>query len=158
MPIYTDPDKPQVRPRIITAYVDDSACDIGGVQHTLLGGIAFYDEGEAVAAVLDTKMKLGIKPQSEIKWNSKAFATEQRHFLTEQILPILNRTCGFLVISETGKQFAAMELGKQLSDYCRAKTVAGFVLRFDKGIVQDSKRFDQQAYALTPTVYWLDRS
>lgn len=149
MPLYSKRGA-KVRPRVHTFYVDDSACEIGGIKHTLLGAISFEDEGGAVGKMLNCKQRLGLRPQDEIKWNSQRFTAEQRHSITESILPLLSATKGFLVIAEKGKQVAALHLATQLSDYCRASGLRGFMCRFDRNIVADAGEFDQHAYSLNP--------
>lgn len=136
--------------KIPTVYVDDSSYVLEGIPHTLLGGISFNDEQEALLAVLEIKQRLGISPQHEIKWNSKSFSQEQRHFITEHMLPVLSKTQGFLIISEHGKHTAALELATQLSDFCQDKQLSGFVFRFDNNIIQNSTEFDRHAYSLQP--------
>lgn len=153
MPLYvaaSSEGNTQCPPGVPTFYVDDSACEIGGIRHTLVGAIGFYDERGAIADVLRCKGKLGLRPQDEIKWNSKSFTPGQRHSITEKILPVLNTATGFLVVTTDSKQFAAKALANQLSDYCRLKRLPGFVCRFDKNILSDRHEYDRHAYSLSP--------
>ncbi len=152
MTIYSRAIKKEFR-KIASVYVDDSSCSIGDVSHTLLGALNFENEGNALASLIEIKEKVGISAQEEIKWNSDKFTKEQRNFISEHILPVLGETRGFLVISEHGKQAAALQLATQLSDFCRANDFWGFIIRFDNGIVQDSNEFDRHAYSLSPTCF-----
>lgn len=149
MTLYSRPGT-KVRTRVKTFYVDDSACEIGGIKHTLLGAISFEDESRVIGKMLNCKQSLGLGPQDEIKWNSQSFTAEQRHFITESLLHLLSATTGFLVIAEEGKQVAALHLATQLSDYCRASGLRGFMCRFDRSIVANAGEFDQHAYSLNP--------
>lgn len=150
MPIYVKLRGEKCAPRAATFYVDDSACEFGGVRHILLGAITFEDEARAVANVLQFKKVLGLSPSDEIKWNSKVFTAKQRHFITENVLPVLSSSTGCLVVVEGAKQQAALFLAEQLANYCADRKVAGFVCRFDKGIISDGPGFDNYAYGLSP--------
>ncbi|MBI4458569.1 MAG: hypothetical protein HY648_00745 [Acidobacteria bacterium] len=150
MVLYVNPENQPNISRILTFYVDDSACEIAALKHTLLGAITFQDDAEAIARVVDCKQRLQIRPEDEIKWNSPDFTKEQRHAITEEILPILKGTRGFLIIAEQSKQESARMLATQVSDFCRSENRAGFVLRFDKNIITDSSELDRSVYSLNP--------
>jgi len=159
MPFYFEPDGLRARKLapVKTFYVDDSSCMIGGIRHTLLGAVGFWDESAALSEFVRVRRELGLRPRQEIKWNSNEFTEELRHSITEGILPILSRCKGFLTGSENGRQHAAVELATQLSDFCRNEGHAGFLCRFDRDIVNDSDAFDRHAYNLDPPcVGWGD--
>lgn len=152
MPLYVRADRERKAPdEVRSFYVDDSACDIDGVKHSLLGAITFPDESHAIGEVLRFKRELGLNPQDEIKWNSQQFTAEQRHYISENILPLLNSTTGFLVIVDGDKLLAATHLAQQLSDYCGSSHLDGFVCRFDKNIITNPQEFDRHAYSVQPS-------
>lgn len=117
--------------------------------HTLIGAVEFSDQSEALGRILQCKREVGAS--DEIKWNSKKFTREQRHFISDALLPVLNRTVGFLIIREgNDKQASAVSLMNQLSDYCRSLRSDAYVITFDKNIVRDSRSFDSQLSELQP--------
>jgi hypothetical protein len=152
MPFYFDPDghRDRQRPPVKTFYIDDSSCVIGGVPHTLLGAISFWDESPALPDIVLVKKQLGLRPEQEIKSNSQEFPKEQRHSITEGMLSILSHCQGFIVVTDHGKQRAAVELTTQLSGFCRGAKMAGFLCRFDKNIVDDPDGFDHHSFHLDP--------
>jgi hypothetical protein len=152
MPFYSNPDslKHDQLPPIKTFYVDDSSCLIGGVHHTLLAAIGFWDESPALSDIVRLKKQLGLRLEQELKWNSHEFTKEQRESISEGILPILSHCQAFLVGTEHGKQSAAIELTTTLSDFCRGAKLAGFLCRFDKDILDDPDEFDRHSYNLDP--------
>jgi hypothetical protein len=149
MPLYVKPDTERVIPRVGTFYADDSICHIGGVKHTLLGAISFPDEQVAIGLMLDCKRQLGVAPNNEIKWNSR-FTEDQRHFITEALIPVLSNTIACLTICEHGKHKAALYLATQLADFSRAHGLSGFFCRFDRNIITDQGEFDRHVYSLVP--------
>jgi hypothetical protein len=151
MPLYIDPEHRKQLPRVETFYIDDSTCDIEGIPHTLLGAISFYNESLATSAMLEIRKDLGLSIHQELKWNSQAFTPRLRDLITEEILPILRQSEGCLVIAEgKDKQSAAAAIASQLSDFCRSKGAGGFVCRFDKGVIEDSREFDSHVRSLDP--------
>jgi hypothetical protein len=138
-------------PGVRTFYSDDSACEIQGKKHTIVGAIEFHDDKQALGSMLQCKQQLGIRLAEEIKWNSRSFSRVQREKITDYLLPVLGRTTGFLSIVEgSDKQLAAIKLMKQLSEYCRTQKVDAFTVVFDKNIVQDVRRFDLALNSLLP--------
>jgi hypothetical protein len=126
MPLYSKPDSISENPVGGLFYADDSSCEIGGKFHTILGAILLPDPAVAVGAMLQCKRTIEISALDEIKWNSNRFSAEQRKYITESLLPVLGRTTGTLVISEgRDKQFAAVQLVRQLSDFARLSGLAG---------------------------------
>ena len=141
---------PKVEPRIRSVYADDSACEIDGRKHTLLGALAFQDDAAVIAKMLNCKAGVGLGPNDEIKWNSKKYPREQRELISNAVMPILQSGKGFLVVHESGKQAAAIAMASQISDYCRAVESPGFVCHFDREIITDPRTFDSHAYSLSP--------
>jgi len=151
MAIYVNPDSPKrnLAP-VKTFYVDDSALEISGVPHILVGAISFWDESPAISDMLQLKQKFGWRSHEEIKWNCQKFTQAQRHLLTEGMLAILAHCRGFLIVTNGTKQAAAIELAIQLSDFCKTLGLSGFVCRFDRNIIQNRAEFDRSAFALNP--------
>jgi hypothetical protein len=111
MALYVNPDSPKnnLAP-VKTFYVDDSKCEVSGVQHTLLGAITFWDESPAISDMLRLKRRFGLKPNQEIKWNSQEFTESDRYLLTEEMLSILTHCRGFLIITDQSKHAASLQL------------------------------------------------
>jgi hypothetical protein len=151
MALYVNPDSPKnnLAP-VKTFYVDDSKCEVSGVQHTLLGAITFWDESPAISDMLRIKRRFGLKANQEIKWNSQEFTESDRYLLTEEMLSILPHCRGFLIITDQSKHAASLKLAVQLSDFCKTQRFGGFVCRFDQNIVGDHDDFDRAAFALDP--------
>ena len=152
MPLYISADtvKPPT-PSVRTFYSDDSACEIQGKRHTIIGAIEFHDDKQALSSMLRCKQQLGIPLVEEIKWNSQKFTRAQREKMTDNLLPVLGNTSGFLCIVEgRDKQLGAVKLMKQLSEYCRTENSDAFTVVFDKSIVQDIKTFDLAIESLMP--------
>ena len=152
MPLYVSADKarPPI-PNVRTFYSDDSVCKIHGKKHTIIGAIEFQDDKHALGSVLRCKQMLDIPSVQEIKWNSQNFALAQREQITDELLPVLGGTKGFISIVEgQDKQCGAVKLMKQLSDYCRAEGADAFTVVFDKNIIEDVMAFDAAIYALRP--------
>jgi len=151
MAIYVNPDSPKrnLAP-VKTFYVDDSALEISGVQHRLVGAISFWDESPAISDMLQLKRKFGWRAEEEIKWNSQKFTQAERFLVTEGMLAILAHCRGFLIVTDRTKQAGAVELAIQLSDFCKTSGLSGFVCRFDRNIIQNRKEFDRLAFALDP--------
>jgi len=151
MAIYVDANRPaRYCPPVKTFYVDDSNCEIFGVQHALLGAISFWDESPAIFDMLQLKRAIGLRPDREIKWNSQSFSDTERRALTEGMLSILTHCRGFLVVTDRSKQTAALELAVQLSDFCASAGLGGFVCRFDKNIIAGAQQFSEAASGLNP--------
>jgi hypothetical protein len=77
-----------------TFYVDDSACEIAGRKHVVLGALTFPDEHEAIADWLRKKREFRLHPYDEVKWNDRAVPLEQRR----AFVPFLNKAVGIVVI------------------------------------------------------------
>jgi hypothetical protein len=119
-----------------TFYVDDSACDIAGKKHVILGALTFPDEQKAIADWLAKKREFGLHPYDEVKWNDRALPLEQRR----AFVPLLNNGIGIVVLDDSGKQAAAERLCTQVWQYCHEEGKDGFRLRFDKDIIEDRRR------------------
>jgi hypothetical protein len=152
MPLYISAEKARpATPNVRTFYSDDSVCEIQGKKHTIIGAIGFHDDKHALGSVLRCKQRLNIPLLQEIKWNSQNFTPAQREQITDELLPLLGSTIGFISIVEgQDKQCGAVKLMTQLSDYCRAEEVDAYTLIFDKNIVQDVIAFDTAISVLKP--------
>jgi len=120
-------------PQYPTFYVDDSACEIAGRKHIVLGALTFPDEHKAIAAWLGKKQEFGLHPYDEVKWNDRAIPLEQRR----AFVPLLNHAIGIVVLDDSTKQAAAEQLCTQVWQYCHDAKKDGFRLRFDKNIIED---------------------
>jgi hypothetical protein len=150
MPLYANPGSPKERiPSIRQFYADDSECVIAGRKHALLGALELRDPNFVLGRFLKLQRGLRLGPFEEIKWNS-SFPPQHRIFITDALLPIFNGCTGFLVIHYNGKQSAAIELCRQLSDYCRSMECDGFGITLDENIVHDARDFDQKISGIVP--------
>jgi hypothetical protein len=150
MPLYVHPDTVQQRiPSIRQFYADDSECKIAGQKHVLVGALEFDDPNLAIGQVFNCKRALGLSPFQEFKWNSEC-SEAQRHFITEALLPVLRSCRGFLIVHCKDKQSAAVEIFRQLSDYCRLAGADGFAATLDHNIVSNVRDFDQRIVGLNP--------
>ena len=130
-------------------YIDDTTVEISERKHVILASIRFEDEGVAISATLRCKSELGISFKEELKWNAKGATREQAYSIRNAMLPVLARASGTVVIYEGTKAEAANAIAKQLSDYSRALGAPGFVCRFDRGIIGET-RFAECAESLDP--------
>jgi hypothetical protein len=129
-----------------TFYVDDSACDIAGKKHVVLGALTFPDEQKAIADWLDKKREFGLHPYDEVKWNDRALPLEQRR----AFVPFLNNSIGIVVLDDSGKQAAAERLCTQVWQYCHEEGKDGFRLRFDKNIIEDRQQLKNHLRGFYP--------
>ena len=133
-------------------YIDDSSVDLGGRPHVVLAAVHFDDDGIAVSAILRCKKALGLEAHEELKWNTKGVSREQAYAIRAVMLPVLSHARGTLVIHEHTKVEAASALAIQLSEYSRERQAAGFVCRFDQGIIEGSSFFAESRKLVPPCV------
>jgi hypothetical protein len=129
-----------------TFYVDDSACDIAGKKHVILGALTFLDEPRAISDWLRKKQEFRLHPYDEVKWNGRAVPLEQRR----AFVPLLNNGVGIVVLDESTKQSAAERLCTQVWQYCHDEKKDGFRLRFDKDIIEDRQRLKNHLRGFYP--------
>jgi len=150
MPLYVHPESAPARvPVIRQFYADDSACVIAGQKHVLLGALELHDPNLVLGQFLNCQHALGLRPFQEIKWNSSLLA-EQRNLITDALLPVFRSCTGFLIVHCKDKHSAAVELFRQLSDYCRSEGADGFAVTLDQNIVRDAREFDRAVSSFAP--------
>ncbi len=129
-----------------TFYVDDSAVEIGSKRHSVLAGISFGNEDEAISQWLAQKSACGLPHYEEVKWNNQKLTLEQRR----EFVPILNRGIAIAVIHEGTRQSAALRLIEQIWSYTHSENRQGFRVRFDKGIIDNWNEVHRAASSYFP--------
>ena len=132
--------------RFPTFYVDDSVCEIASRKHFILAAIQFRDEDIVLSYWAEQKLRFGLPPYEEVKWNSKRLTVEERR----SFIPIVGSGTGIVAISDIDKQDAAKMICEQVWRYCTENSLLGFRIRFDRNIVSDWSELQSDVRAYHP--------
>lgn len=121
----------------VFVYADDSALQIEGKAHCVVGAIIPYRPEQTALAMVQLKRELGLSAFDEAKWNRSGLSKEQRDRLSGGIANILsaNVTGLISVLEGTDKQSAAEMLVSQLFDFCNKRRSPAFMLYTDENLV-----------------------
>jgi hypothetical protein len=138
--------------------IDDSAIEIEGRPHTVLGAIGVGDPSTVESALNRLKAEFGLAPADEVKWNGMPpMPLQDREALSQELMVLLRKSVPLVVINEgRDKQLAAERTAGQIAEFMEEHSYLKgpqerVDLIFDQGILGDQRRYLHYLQTLSPS-------